>query len=189
MGPSTQRAETGDVPKYLELRRHTDNRGDALTPEGVVAAVALGRRLRSDYEGEYAAVWTSGAQRATQTAACVIAGWGSEIPGGVHVQLDLRSTREADWRAAYADAGAGDLESLRDVAPDLVIEDGAVLGSALRTIFGKLREGERALAFGHSPTNEAGVLGLTGIIVPPMGKGAGVLITNHEPGYDATSLD
>ena len=39
-----------------------------------------------------------------------------------------------------------------------------------------LAEGDRALAVGHSPTNEAAVLGLTGSIVEPITKGAGVLV-------------
>ena len=48
------------MAKYLELRRHTANDGDELTKEGVAAAVELGSRL----DGGYAAVWSSGAQRA-----------------------------------------------------------------------------------------------------------------------------
>jgi hypothetical protein len=40
----------------------------------------------------------------------------------------------------------------------------------------RLPEGGRALAVGHSPTNEAAVLGLTGSIVEPIAKGAGVLV-------------
>ena len=37
-------------------------------------------------------------------------------------------------------------------------------------------EGGRALAAGHSPTNEAAVLGVTGELVAPISKGAGVLV-------------
>jgi hypothetical protein len=40
----------------------------------------------------------------------------------------------------------------------------------------RLAEGGSALAVGHSPTNEAAVPGLTGAIVEPIGKGAGVLV-------------
>jgi hypothetical protein len=57
-----------------------------------------------------------------------------------------------------------------------VREDSAVLADALRRVLERLPDGGRALAVGHSPTNEAAVLGLTGSIVEPMGKGAGVLI-------------
>ena len=40
----------------------------------------------------------------------------------------------------------------------------------------RLPDGGRALAVGHSPTNEAALLGLTGTIIEPMAKGAGVLV-------------
>jgi phosphohistidine phosphatase SixA len=57
-----------------------------------------------------------------------------------------------------------------------VREDSAVLCAALRRVLERLFEGGRALAVGHSPTNEAAVLGLTGSTIEPMGKGAGVLV-------------
>jgi phosphohistidine phosphatase SixA len=40
----------------------------------------------------------------------------------------------------------------------------------------RLGEAERALVVGHSPTNEAAVLGLPGQQVAPLAKGAGVLV-------------
>ena len=39
-----------------------------------------------------------------------------------------------------------------------------------------LPEGGRALVVGHSPTNEAAILGLTGKIVAPLAKGDGALV-------------
>jgi hypothetical protein len=57
-----------------------------------------------------------------------------------------------------------------------VREDSAALGAALRRVLTRLPEGARALAVGHSPTNEAAVLGLTGSIIEPMAKGASVLV-------------
>jgi hypothetical protein len=57
-----------------------------------------------------------------------------------------------------------------------VREDSIVLGAALRRVLDQLGEGGRALAVGHSPTNEAAVLGLSGSIIEPMAKGAGVLV-------------
>ena len=39
-----------------------------------------------------------------------------------------------------------------------------------------LPDGGRALVVGHSPTNEAAVLGLAAEVVGPLGKGDGVLI-------------
>src|SRR5918999_827415 len=51
------------------------------------------------------------------------------------------------------------------------------------------REGERALAVGHSPTNEAAVLGLTGELVTPIAKGGGVLITHDQGSFRVEALD
>ena len=172
------------VAKYLELRRHTANDGDELTERGIAAAVELGTGL----EGGYAAVWSSGAQRATQTAACLIAGLGQPIAGGVRIQADLRSLREDEWRAAYAKAGAGDLESLGGADPKLLAEDSAVLGRALHSMLEDLADGERGLAIGHSPTNEAAVYGLTGEIIAPCAKGGGVLIEAVGATYVLTPL-
>jgi phosphohistidine phosphatase SixA len=65
---------------------------------------------------------------------------------------------------------------LRAADPELVDEDSAALGAALRRILDRLPDGGRALVVGHSPTNEAAVLGLTGEVIEPMAKGAGVLL-------------
>jgi hypothetical protein len=49
--------------RYVELRRHTDNEGDHLTPQGVADAEMIGRdRLHPPY----AAFVSTGAARATQ---------------------------------------------------------------------------------------------------------------------------
>jgi broad specificity phosphatase PhoE len=173
------------MARYIELRRHTDNDGDMLTKDGVRAAIALGKVL----SGNYRVIASSGAQRATQTAACVIAGLGEPIRDGVVVEPGLRSTREDRWRAAYRAAGAGDLESLRRADPDLVLTDSEVLAEGLRRILDRLEDGERALAIGHSPTNEAAVFGLTGVIVGPMGKGEGVVVIETGDGYAVEAAD
>ena len=52
-----------------------------------------------------------------------------------------------------------------------------------------LPDGGRALVVGHSPTNEAAVLGLTGEIVDPISKGAGVLIVADEQRFRIERLD
>ena len=119
---------------------------------------------------------SSGAQRATQTAACILAGAGAKVPKGVVVVPGLRSDVEDRWRAAYADVGSGHLDDLREADPELVDQQTKVLGDALREILELIDDGERALAVGHSPTNEAAVLGLTGETVDPLGKGEGVLV-------------
>jgi broad specificity phosphatase PhoE len=160
------------VARYVELRRHTDNDGDVLTDEGVRAALEIGRQLT----GTYALLVSSGAQRATQTVACFACALTDPVSGGVIVESGLRSQLEDRWRAAYRTAGSGDLAALREADPELVREDSERLGAGLRRIIGRLPENGRALAVGHSPTNEAAVYGLTGELVPPISKGAGVLV-------------
>jgi len=160
------------MARCVELRRHTDNDGDVLSEEGVRAALEIGKTLT----GGYALLVSTGAQRATQTLACFASMLREPIPGGAVVEAGLRSRIEDRWREAYQRAGSGDLTALRDADPELVAEDSAVLGAALRRVLERLPEGGRALAVGHSPTNEAAVLGLTGSIVEPIAKGAGVLV-------------
>ena len=58
----------------------------------------------------------------------------------------------------------------------MVEEDSARLAAGLRAVFDALPEGGRALAVGHSPTNEAAVFGLTGTVIAPLGKGEGVVV-------------
>jgi broad specificity phosphatase PhoE len=171
--------------KEVELRRHTANDGDVLTSDGVADAVAIGRRL----SGLYEVVVSSGAQRATQTAGCFVAGLGEEVPGGIVVEPRLRSEHEDRWRELYRDAGAGDLGSLREVDAAFVDAEAQRLGAGLGGIFDRLSELGRALAVGHSPTNEAAVFGLTGIVITPMGKGEGVVVRRIDGGYDVVAVD
>jgi broad specificity phosphatase PhoE len=160
------------MAKEIELRRHTDSDGDVLTQEGVQAALELGKALR----GGYQLLVSSGAQRATQTLACFACALGERVPDGAVVESGMRSEVEDRWRQAYQKAGSGELGALRAADPGLVDEDSAVLGAALRRLLDRLADGGRALVVGHSPTNEAAVLGLTGKVVEPMAKGAGVLV-------------
>jgi hypothetical protein len=162
------------VARTVELRRHTDNQGDVLSEAGVRAAVELGAALDADY----ALGVSTGAQRATQALACILAGLGRPVPDGVVVFEDLRSEAEDRWREIASEANGGDLEAFRQVDPEFVDAEAAALGEALRRVFEQLDEGERALVLGHSPTNEAAVLGLTGEVVAPMGKGDGVLVVS-----------
>lgn len=105
-----------------------------------------------------------------------MAALGQKVPGGAVVEPGLRSATEDRWKAAYQEAGSGELEALRSADADLVETDSAALGAALRRVLDRLPEGARALVVGHSPTNEAAVLGLTGEVVEPMSKGDGVLV-------------
>jgi broad specificity phosphatase PhoE len=164
------------MAKHVELRRHTDADGDVLTPDGVQAALETGRGL----EGAYEIFVSTGAQRATQTLACFLAGLGEKVPRGIVVEPGLRSGAEDRWRAAYEKAGSGALEALREADSELVAEDSAALAAALRRVFEALPEGGRALVVGHSPTNEAAVLGLAGEIVEPISKGGGVLLVEED---------
>jgi broad specificity phosphatase PhoE len=173
------------MAKYVELRRHTDAEDDVLTPEGVRAATEIGARV----EGRYDLLVSTGAQRATQTLACFLAALGERVPGGVVVETGLRSSREDSWREAYAKAGSGSLDAMRAADPELVEDDSAFLGAALGRVFEALADGGRALVVGHSPTNEAAVLGLTGEVVGPISKGAGVLVVADDQGFRVTSLD
>ena len=166
----------GAVARYVELRRHAANDGDALTDEGVRAALEIGRGLA----GRYALLVSSGAQRATQPLACFACALGRPVAGGVVVERGLRSGVEDRWFAAYRTAGSGELAALREADPELVREDSGRLAAGLRRVLDRLSDAEWALAVGHSPTNEAAVFGLTGEIVAPMSKGAGVLVIATE---------
>jgi hypothetical protein len=173
------------MARFVELRRHTDNDGDVLSRDGVAAALRIGAGLA----GGYQVAVSTGAQRATQTVGCLLAGLGQAVPGGVVVEAGLRSEREDRWRAVYRQAGSGDLEALRAVDPDFVAEESARLGAGLGRVLDRLEDGQRALAVGHSPTNEAAVLGLTGELVAPLAKGAGVLVAADGDGYRVEPLD
>jgi phosphohistidine phosphatase SixA len=172
------------MAKYVELRRHTDNEGDVLTSEGVRAAVEIGSRLAGGYD----VCVSTGAQRATQTLACFLAGLGEKVPQGVVVEPGLRSSAEDRWRAAYETAGSGALEALREADPELVEEDSAELAAALRRVLDAVPEGGRALVVGHSPTNEAAVLGLAGETVDPISKGGGVLVVEEDGSFRVEQL-
>ena len=161
------------MAKKIILFRHTDNDDDVLSPDGVEAAVELGRTL----EGDVDLGVSTGAQRATQALACMLAGAGRTVPGGVVVEEGLRSQVEDRWRAAYEEAGGGELDDFERVAPDLVDAEAKVLGAALRRIADRLRDGQRALVVGHSPSNEAAVLGFSGQRIASQGKGEAVELT------------
>jgi broad specificity phosphatase PhoE len=173
------------MARSVELRRHTDNDGDVLSGDGVAAALALGAGL----SGGYRVAVSTGAQRATQTVGCLLAALGQPVPDGVVVEAGLRSEREDRWRAVAKEAEGGDLAAMRAVDPGFVDEEAAALGAALGRVLERLGDGERALAVGHSPTNEAAVLGLTGELVGPLSKGAGVLVTDDAGSWRVEPLD
>jgi hypothetical protein len=134
-------------------------------------SLPIGAMLRGAYE----LLVSSGAQRATQTLATFACASAQPVPGGTIVEPSLRSRVEDRWRDAYRAAGSGELGARRSADPELVHEGSAILGSALQRVLDRLSENGRALVVGRSPTNEAAVPGLTGEIIVPMGKGAGVV--------------
>jgi hypothetical protein len=159
--------------RFVELLRHTDNDGDTLTPEGVLAAETIGRERLTP---PYTLFGSTGASRATEMVEILRRAAGQEdVP--VTVVAGLRSSVEDRWREAAKAAGKGaDLEGIRTIDPDLVEREAMLLGGALRAVFDAVPEGGRALVVGHSPTNEAAVLGLAAEVIRPMGRGEGVLI-------------
>jgi len=171
--------------RYVELLRHPDNDGDSLSLDGVAAAEEIGR---TSLHPPYAFIASTGAARAVQTAEILRhAAAQDDLPiltiGG------LRSSVEDRWREASKAAGHGaDLEGIRGVDPDLVDTEARLLGHALREVLDAVPDGGRALLVGHSPTNEAAVLGLTGQVVAPLGKGEGVLVTEADGLIEVAAL-
>src|SRR6266511_2707351 len=171
--------------RYVELRRHTDNDGDRLTPQGVADAEMIGRdRLHPPY----AAFVSTGAVRTTEMLEILRRAAGQdEIP--ISEATGLRSAVEDRWREAAKVAGKGaDLEAMRAIDPDLVERESWLLGTVLRQVVHGLPDGGRALVVGHSPTNEAAVLGLAGRVVPPLSKGEGVLLIEDAGDYRVEPL-
>src|SRR5919109_601682 len=143
--------------KTVELRRHTASDGDVLTPEGIRAAVEIGAQLANRYD----LLISSGAQRATQTLACLLAGSGKRFPAGVSVDASFRSSVEERWFDAAKRSAGGGLQEFLNVDRALVEEEAARFGSALRRVFDAIPDGGRALIVGHSPMHEVAVYGLT----------------------------
>lgn len=172
------------VARFLELRRHTANDGDRLTDEGVAAALEIGSGLG----GGYRVAVSSGAQRATQTLGCFLAALGERVDGGVVVELRLRSENEDRWRALAGQTHRGSIEEFLGLDRPFVEDESARLASGLSATLQRLEHGEMAIAVGHSPTNEAAIYGLTGEVIAPMNKGAGVLVVGDAGGHRVERL-
>src|SRR5436189_6009592 len=117
--------------RYVELRRHTDNEGDRLTPQGVADAEMIGRvRLHPPY----AAFVSTGAARATQMLEILRHAAGQDdVP--ITPATGLRSSVEDRWREAAKAAGKGaDLDAMRAVDPELVERESWLLGSVPRQV-------------------------------------------------------
>ena len=166
--------------RRLEIRRHAEKGtalgGDSLSAEGVEHAHRLGRSLRVGYTH----LFSSGAQRATQTLACILAGMGRGVLGGVELRPGLSSAREVEWREAARHAGSTSLSALLGHSESLVREESERLATEARALLAELPEGSYALAIGHSPLTECAVYGLTGKLLEPLKPCEGVLITEHK---------
>lgn len=160
------------MSKTIELRRHTESDGDFLTSAGVQAAVMLGESLR----GPYDLIVSSGAQRSTQTAACLLAGMGRRAAGGVVVDEGFRSPNEARWREIYSQTKKGDIESFIVADYGFVQAEAQRFADALRRVAGHTPDGGRSLVVGHSPMLEAAVWGVTEKMIPALRKGDGVML-------------
>jgi broad specificity phosphatase PhoE len=171
--------------RTVDLFRHTDNDGDELTADGVEAAERVGRELLTP---PYDAYVSSGAARATQMLEILRRAAGQEDLA-ILAEPGLRSAVEDRWRDVGKAAGKGaDLEAFRERDPHLVDQESELLGRGLKHILDTLPDGGRALVVGHSPTNEAAVLGLTGTVVAPLGKGDGVTVVERDGAYSVAAI-
>src|SRR5262252_4448905 len=89
---------TGQDPimRYVELRRHTDNDGDRLTPQGAADAEMIGR---DGLHPPYAVFVSTGAARATQMLEILRRAAGQDdVP--ISAAPGLQSSVEDRWREA-----------------------------------------------------------------------------------------
>lgn len=158
--------------RYLELRRHGDNDGDALTETGRATAERVGHSL----EGPYDAVFSSPAKRAAETIAWFLRGLGQQLPQSHGVTQGLTSADEDRWRQAAKASETGRIDDIAKQDPTLVQDEAPRLADAMLQMLAAVQEGQRALAVGHGPFLEAGVYALTGTVVEPLGKCEGILL-------------
>lgn len=160
------------MTKHIDLLRHTEADGDVLTSAGIDAAVAIGRATERAYD----VVVTSGAQRATQTAACVLAGGAIWSLAGVDTDPALRSPDEDRWRAIYAETRDPSVDGFLAHDRPFVEREAARLADAIRRVAGRVPDGGRALVVGHGPLLETAVWALTGRTIAPLDKGGRVVV-------------
>ena len=140
--------------RYLELRRHAqrDPEGDKLSAKGRTQARKLGE---SSGSFRYAVVFVSPAQRAAETAAWFLRGAGHGLPE--HEVVPALGGRDEGGTAEG-------------------------LAASFRSLLERIRDGERAIAFSHTPLIEHGVFGLAGREIEPLGECEGVLLTLGDDG-------
>ena len=115
--------------RYVELRPHTDNEGDRLTPQGAADAEMIGR---GGLHPPYAAFVPAGAARATQMLEILRHAAGQDDTP-ITAAPGPRSSVEDRWRDAAGAAGKrADLEDIQAIDPDLAGRESWLLGSARR---------------------------------------------------------
>jgi broad specificity phosphatase PhoE len=159
--------------RRLTLLRHTANAGDRLTDAGIEAAVALGAELAGT---GFTLVVTSGAQRAAQTAACVLASGLLTVPLGVYVHEGFALADGAAWDEAINDAGGPEIMGIKAAAPALVGAAAAALSDAVTWTCDRLSKDGHALIVSHSPLIELAVWELTGTAPDPFERGQWVTV-------------
>ena len=143
---------------YVELRRHTGNEGDRLTPQGAADAEMIGR---DGLHPPCAAFVSAGAARATQMPEMLRHAAGQDDTP-ITAATGLRSSVENRWRDAARAAGKrAALKDIRAIGPDLAGRETWLPGSALRQVVAGLPEDGRALMaarsaiLGHRPGHAA----------------------------------
>ncbi|HEX6208535.1 MAG TPA: phosphoglycerate mutase family protein [Actinomycetota bacterium] len=160
--------------RYLELRRHADNEGDALTEAGKATAERVGRSMEGPFDG----VFTSPAKRAATTAAWFLRGMGQQLPQLHGVTEGLTSPEEKRWREAGERTGTWKVDDIEREDPELLRGELPRLADAILQMFAAIQDGQRALVVGHSPFLEAAVYALTGVVPEPLGKCEGILLAH-----------
>ena len=160
--------------RHLELRRHAKADGDVLTEVGRQTAERVGRGL----EGPFDAVFSSPAKRTAETIAWFLRGLGQQLPQTHGVTDGLASPLQDRWREAAQASGTGRIDDIEPRDPDLVSAEAPRLADAMLQMLAAIEDGRRALAVGHSPLLEAGVYGLTGHPLEPLGTCEGVLLAH-----------
>lgn len=169
------------MAKRLEIRRHSLKgkalNGDSLSLEGIELAMKTGARLK----GNYTHLYSSGAQRATQTICCFIAAKGQKVVYGPEVNEELFSPVFEQWSKAVKQAGYG-IEALQKTDPKLIESESKRIAEVYKQILDGLPQDGYAFAVGHGPLVETGIYGLTGKIYPPTKECEGFIITLEDDG-------
>ncbi|MGH2692862.1 MAG: hypothetical protein ACRDHM_10220 [Actinomycetota bacterium] len=134
--------------RALELRRHAprDPEADRLSKDGQALALHIGKNL----PGGYAALFTSPANRAAETAAYFLRALGAQLP------------------------------QIHGVSEELASDDPERLAAGVRKMLSEIPDGGRGLAVGHTPLIEKAVEALTGETIEPLSECDGVLLEERD---------